>query len=95
MARPPERRDAGNGPSCRRFRFPKRGSTVFIQAQNVSRAHSRGGVLALQQRIGERGQLAAACTRLDHDNLGDRWHDLSDDVPMAGRSWFANVSCRF
>lgn len=47
------------------------GSTVCNQAQNIGRARNRGVELALQQRIGERGQLGAAYTWMDRDNLAD------------------------
>lgn len=47
------------------------GSTVCNQAQNIGRARSRGVELTLQQHIGERGQLGAAYTWLDRDNLGN------------------------
>lgn len=28
-------------------------------------------------------------------NLGDRWHELSEGLPMPGRNWFANIIQRF
>ena len=29
------------------------------------------------------------------NNLGDKWYELADGMPMPGRSWFANASYRF
>lgn len=45
------------------------GSTACNQAQNIGKARSRGVELSLQQAIGERGQVGAAYTWMDRDNL--------------------------
>ena len=29
------------------------------------------------------------------NNVGDKWYELADGMPMPGRSWFANASYRF
>ncbi|MBN8715811.1 MAG: TonB-dependent receptor [Xanthomonadales bacterium] len=47
------------------------GSTVCNQAQNIGKASNRGVELSLQQRFGERGEVGAAYTWMDRDNLGD------------------------
>ncbi|WP_374279317.1 TonB-dependent receptor [Azonexus sp.] len=47
------------------------GSTVCNQAQNIGKARNRGVELSLQQRFAERGEVGAAYTWLDRDNLGN------------------------
>lgn len=47
------------------------GSTVCNQAQNIGKARNRGVELSLVQTLGTRGQLGAAYTWLDRDNLGN------------------------
>ena len=48
------------------------GSTVCNQAQNIGKARNRGVELSLQQRFAERGEVGAAYTWMDRDNLGNR-----------------------
>lgn len=45
------------------------GSSVCDQAQNIGKARHRGFELALQQRLGEQGQLGLTYTWMDRDNL--------------------------
>lgn len=47
------------------------GGTTCNQAQNIGRARNRGIELSLRQDFAERGQLGAAYTWLDRDNLGN------------------------
>ncbi|WP_395648513.1 TonB-dependent receptor plug domain-containing protein [Thermomonas sp.] len=47
------------------------GGTVCNQARNIGKARNRGVELSLQQRFAERGEVGAAYTWMDRDNLGN------------------------
>ncbi|MGB3393476.1 MAG: TonB-dependent receptor [Stenotrophomonas sp.] len=47
------------------------GSSICNQAQNIGKARNRGVELSLQQAFAGRGQMGAAYTWMDRDNLGD------------------------